>query len=87
MPTSQCWIRGAGAVLCALAVATHVGARIWPAPIQMDSRFAWNSLATVALALTITLVAWLMPDRGDRPHELAFDAECAVVGARETDGV
>jgi hypothetical protein len=54
-----------GVPLCALSVATHVGARIWPAPIQMDSRFAWNSLATVVTVVAVTLLA--TDDRATRP--------------------
>jgi hypothetical protein len=55
------WGDAVGALLCALSVATHITARLWPAPIQMDTRFAWNSIATVAMVLAVTIMAWRTP--------------------------
>ncbi len=51
------WGNIVGVLLCALSVATHVTAWIWNAPIQMDTRFAANSLATVIVVVTMTLLA------------------------------
>jgi hypothetical protein len=46
-----------GLLLCALSAATHVASWIWPAPVQMDTRFAWNSAATLATVVALTLFA------------------------------
>ena len=51
------WADSAFRLTCLLAVATHIGDRLWPARIEMDSRFAWNSLATVAVVVLVTAVA------------------------------
>ena len=48
---------GVGLLLCLLSIATHVGARLWPDPVQMDTRFAWNSVATVGVVLALTGLA------------------------------
>jgi hypothetical protein len=53
-----------GAVLCGLSLATHVAARAWPAPIEMDTRFAAASLATVVALLLVTL-RFLRPARAE----------------------
>jgi hypothetical protein len=50
-----------GLCLCALSVATHVGSWLWPAPVQMDTRFAWASGATLAVVVALTLVAARRP--------------------------
>jgi len=46
-----------GALLCLLSLATHVSARLWPDPVQMDTRFAWNSAATIMVVLALTWLA------------------------------
>jgi hypothetical protein len=48
-----------GALLCGLAVFTHIAQMAWRLPIEMDQRFAWNSLAVVVTVVSLTaLIAW-----------------------------
>jgi hypothetical protein len=49
-----------GAVLCGLSLATHAAARAWPAPIEMETRFACASLATV-IAVVLVTIRFLRP--------------------------
>ena len=56
-----------GLLLCLLSVATHFGDWLWRARIEMDTRFAWNSLATVLTVIVLTIVAGRRSRLG-RPH-------------------
>jgi hypothetical protein len=50
---------GTGALLCGLAVFTHIAHMAWRLPIEMDQRFAWNSFAVVVTVVSLTaLIAW-----------------------------
>jgi hypothetical protein len=48
---------GVGLLLCLLSLATHVSDWWWRSRIDMDSRFAFNSLATVLVVVALTVLA------------------------------
>jgi hypothetical protein len=67
-----------GFLLCALSVATHVGVWIWPAPVQMDTRFAWNSAATVAVVMIFALLAIRYPAASGGSSRLPASGEAGT---------
>lgn len=50
-----------GVLLCALSIHTHVTYLAWPTPIEMDQRFAWNSLAVVVTVVWLTVLVVRRP--------------------------
>ena len=47
------WGDWLGLLLCALSVATHASAALWPAQAQVEARFACDSLAVIVAALVL----------------------------------